>query len=129
MIQGSINSIQDFGGFHSSFLDSGSGKRDYYAVIPDESSVNVNFFGAGNTNALRGETMAASHEMSEAVTDDVIPRGWVNPTLLGSGEIGNLAVEEVYVDDGHEVQYLWSNAIGGAAHAPSSATPTCSSIN
>ncbi len=120
VIQGSINSIQNFGGYHLSFLDSGSGKRDYYAVIPDESSVNINFFGSGNTNALRGETMAASHEMSEAITDDVVPRGWVNPTLLGSGEIGDLAVEEVYVDDGHEIQYLWSNAIGGAAHAPSS---------
>ena len=58
-------------------------------------------------------------QVSEAITDDVGPRGWVNPTLLGGGEMGDLAVYEVYVADGHEVQYEWSNAIVGAAHSPS----------
>ena len=118
VISGNINSIQNFDGYHSSFLD--SGKRVYYAVIPDQSSVNMTFFGGGTINALRGETMAASHEMSEAITDDVLTRGWANPTLQADGEIGDLAGEEVYVQDGHEVQYEWSNAIVGAAHAPGS---------
>src|SRR5262249_39870004 len=81
--------------------------------------VNLNLFGTGTTNALRGETVVASHEMVEAITDDVLARGWVNPSLLAAGENGDLAAKEVYVHDGHEVQYEWSNAIVGAAHAPS----------
>jgi autotransporter-associated beta strand protein len=111
---GGATSINSFLGYHSAFVDANNQNFDYYAVIPDQSSVNATEFGA--TLALPGETVVSSHEMAEAITDPVPVSGWVNPNLGGSGEVGDQAANEYYVQDSHEVQYEWSNAIIGAAH-------------
>jgi hypothetical protein len=115
------NSVQDFHGYHTAFLDSDGTHEDYYAVIPDESRVNGNdsLFGL---NALQGETEVASHEMAEAITDAIPVTGWVDPSAspLAEGEVADQAANETYVQDGHQVQYLWSNALAGPAHAPGS---------
>ena len=64
-------------------------------------------------------TTTASHEMVEAMTDPA-GSGWNDPSLPpGQGEIGDLAANETYVQDGSQVQYMWSNALEGPAHAPS----------
>lgn len=117
---GGATSTNAFLGYHSSFTDTNGTDQDYYAVIPDETSVNLVEFGTTTAEALQGETVVSSHEMSESITDCNPVAGWCNSTLLGSGEVADEAANEFYAFNGHEVQYMWSNALVGPAHAPSS---------
>jgi hypothetical protein len=113
------NSVHDFQGYHTAFFDSDGTHRDYYAVIPDQSSVNDNESAFG-LNAVQGETQVSSHELADAVADSFPLTGWADPfdDLLGEGEVADQAANETYVQDGHQVQYQWSNALFGPAHAP-----------
>jgi len=125
----SSNSVNDFLGYHSAINDplSPSG-LDYYAVIADQSltllggqagEFNNNSIGNG-LNAFQGMTQTCSHEMVETITDANATTGWRDPTFTSDGgEIGDHAGNESYVQDGYNVQYMWSNTLNGPAHAPS----------
>jgi hypothetical protein len=115
------NSVHDFQGYHSAFLDSDGTDADPYAVIPDQSGVNDNESSFG-LNAVQGETEVSSHELADAVADCIPLTGWADPfnNLLAEGEVADQAANETYVQDRHQVQYLWSNALSAPAHAPGS---------
>jgi hypothetical protein len=108
---GNADSIFSFLGYHTAYFN---GVQDvYYAVIPDESA-------APNASEgfapLQGEEVVSSHEMSEAITDPLPASGWVNSA--SGEEVGDQAANESYTLDGNQVQYEWSNALVGPAHAP-----------
>ena len=115
------NSVQDYFGYHSAIPDASAPTGyDYYAVIPDEiqSNFNVNFDSAG-VGRFESMTETAAHELAEAITDPVPPSGWTDLTYTGDGgEIVDHAEDGVYMQDGYSVQYVWSNALRGDAHAP-----------
>jgi hypothetical protein len=110
---GGATSINTFLGYHSAFGDSNGTDIDFYAVIPDETAINANL-GFLGLPPFNGETAVASHEMSEAITDAVPPTGWNDNTF---GENGDMAVGQVFTQDGYQVQYEFSNQIKGPAHA------------
>lgn len=103
------------GGYHYSF-DTADGKRVYYAVMayPDKTN-GIQF----TNNALDNITIAASHEMTEVVTDPDVGNGelgWYDYTY---GEIGDIQLamgyplSDVYgKSDGYMVQKEWSNKDG-----------------
>jgi hypothetical protein len=129
------DSLSQFLGFHSSFSDShaaaGMKGKVPYAVIVDPGSTTVsgkpNIYLADSFQQL---TQVSSHEMAEAITD-ALPHGssdttnttgWVvtdntNPASKAGGEVGDLVANENYTEDGHLIQYEWSNALQGPAHA------------
>jgi hypothetical protein len=128
---GSTDSINDFLGYHSAFLSAST--WCYYAVIPDQSTTgpNANYIDYGLTT-LQGEELVSSHEMAEAITDPVGSPGligWQNPNFGGFGEVGDLAANESYTQDGNQVQYLWSNSLIGPAHSPGTSGQTNVFIN
>jgi hypothetical protein len=120
---GGATSANTFLGYHSAFEDTNT-KADFYAVIPDQTPNGVNLNEANvaglplGLNAVQGEETTSAHEMAEAITDCIPVQGWVNPTLGGTGEVGDMAANEYYIQDGRAVQYEWSNALVGPAHAP-----------
>jgi autotransporter-associated beta strand protein len=112
------DSINNFLGYHSSFTTGGN--TFYYAVIPDQTSGFAD--GSGNLNLssiftnpfttnpqglapFQGETVAASQQLANAITDPVIGTGWNDAT---NGDVGDMAAKESYTLDGYQVQYLFS---------------------
>ena len=125
----SSSSVNDFLGYHSAISDPLSPTGlDYYAVIPDQSLAplggQAGEYNGNSTinglNAFQGMCQTISHEMIETITDANVANGWIDPSVPGDGgEIGDHAANETYVQDGYNVQYMWSNTLAGANHAPS----------
>ncbi|HET6878882.1 MAG TPA: DUF4214 domain-containing protein [Pirellulales bacterium] len=120
---GGENSIENFAGYHNSYVDPYDQRTVYYAVIPDP----VGNGKIGNLATFQQQTEVASHELAEAITDPVYPTGWFDSRYGVEGEIGDLAngsdpANVVYLNN-YAVQREWSNQIGGPA-APAGATST-----
>jgi autotransporter-associated beta strand protein len=111
-----------FRGYHSSFNLNAS-TTVYYAVIPDQTNsfnltAAMNVPGGSAITAFQGETVAASHEISEAITDPLVNvPGQLAWNDSANGEVGDMAVAEAYTQDGYAVQYEWSQPALDAAHA------------
>jgi hypothetical protein len=105
---GSMNSLDNFAGYHDAFRDS-VGAWVYYAVIPHpEGGERPNNLGL---TYFQQQTEPSSHELAEAVTDPQPPSGWY---AQGQGEIGDLVNWQYdiynYNGLGYVVQKEWSNA-------------------
>jgi hypothetical protein len=110
---GSLNSCQDFAGYHNEYVDAGTGVKISYAVVPRCS---------GDT--LADATVTASHELVETVTDpdnDVLGYYGVGSdytiwtTLSLGSEVGDMC--QLYASSvvtpgalGYSIQRTWSNA-------------------
>jgi hypothetical protein len=116
-----------FGGYHDSFVDA-AGQTVYYAVIPNP---------AGNDrvpglSANDQQTMAASHEMAEAITDPTLNSWWDDSgdetTGLEIADFANPSTDTVYLGP-YAVERVWSNRLhgletpAGATLAPSGTAP------
>ncbi|HQU47374.1 MAG TPA: DUF4214 domain-containing protein, partial [Pirellulales bacterium] len=97
-----------------------AGQAVYYAVIPDP---------IGNDRA-RGlsvddqQTMAASHELAEAITDPTFTSWWDDGGDANTGkeiaDFANPATDTVYLGQ-YAVERVWSNQLGGL-ETPAGAT-------
>lgn len=110
-----------FAGYHDTFVDS-AGQTVYYAVIPNP---------AGNArvpglSAADQQTMAASHEMAEAITDPTFHSWWDNSgdetTGLEIADFANPSSDTVYLGP-YAVERVWSNRLHGL-RTPAGATTT-----
>jgi autotransporter-associated beta strand protein len=122
VVTGFGDSISSFLGYHSSFVDINTGNPVYYAVIPDQqtSGPNANLSVLG-MSADQGEETVSTHEMSEAITDPTPNTEFTDPNY---GEVGDMAVANIYTQDGYGAQYEWSQQALGIAHAFPSAGNT-----
>jgi hypothetical protein len=110
------------GGYHGSF-DLPNGKRAYYAAIAYSTNSNgINFTGKAKDN----NTIVASHEWTEAVTDPDVNNGKLGWYDNSYGEIGDIPINmgmdlvDLYgYVDGYAVQKEWSNKDGKAEIVPS----------
>jgi hypothetical protein len=132
------DSVQDFSGYHSSFIDAATGKNIYYAVIPYvdpsvfvgfpvpyvDATGAVNFLGLGLPGSALMQDVI-SHEVAEAITDPQIivtpgagvatdvGTGWNTPVNLqdqtGGTEIADLTVLGFTTVNGYFFQDLYSN--------------------
>jgi hypothetical protein len=114
----------DLEGYHGAFRTA-AGQPVFYAVIPDPVG-NV----AGSDPSLAGltevqkQTVVASHELAEAVTDPgagsgVVADGWFDATPSSptyGDEIGDMTSAYGFVQ-GYAVQDLWSNRANANARA------------
>jgi hypothetical protein len=103
------NSITDFLGYHSSFVDT-AGSTVYYAVVVHQSG-NATLSGY---SAFQQFTKVSSHELAEAITDPGGGSGWWDSTPGSSTngeEIGDLCNSSAYITtlNGYTVQDEWSN--------------------
>lgn len=110
-----------FAGYHSHFVDA-QGATVYYAVIPNP---------AGNDRVPRlsaddQQTVSASHELAEAVTDPTGNSWWDDSgdtyTGLEIADFANPSTDVVYLGP-YAVEKVWSNRLGGL-EAPAGATAT-----
>jgi hypothetical protein len=123
-------SCQLYGGYHFNQVYADGKTPIYYAVLPD--------CAAGSPYELEALTVAASHELIEAVSDPAPNTGWSldtspypdagttpiefrnDPWLsLGYGEIAdNCAGTGLTLDGGTVVQRIWSNSAATGGHDP-----------
>jgi parallel beta-helix repeat protein len=94
------------GGFHSTFIDPGSGKAIYYMVMSPGAGADFNSY-----------TETASHELSEAITDPGItggslanPEGVIGWFSRTYDEIGDVAVGEDVTYHGYVMQEMWGRS-------------------
>jgi hypothetical protein len=98
------NSVNNFAGYHSSFNMTYGGQTTtiHYAVIPTPGGTVKNASANPYLTTFNEMTLAASHELAEAVTDPNPMRGWVDP--YNGEEIGDLAAGYGVTLNGYEVQ-------------------------
>jgi hypothetical protein len=109
----------DFCAYHSNFTAIVNGSPLYvpYTVHPD---IKENGCQCGINRLWTNMRIAMAHELAEAVTDPVIPRGWTYTNLIRQNEVVDLCVNqrarinitisgETY---SHPVSALWSNRAG-----------------
>lgn len=116
-----------FAGYHDSLVDS-AGQTVYYAVIPNPVG-NDRVPGLSAADQL---TMAASHELAEAVTDPTLNSWWDDSgdatTGLEIADFANPSTDTVYLGP-YAVERVWSNrqqgleTPAGATLAPSGSSP------
>jgi hypothetical protein len=129
-------SCQAYGGYHFNQVYVDGKTPIYYAVLPD--------CAAGSPYELEALTVAASHELVEAVSDPAPNTGWSldtspypdagttpiefrnDPWLsLGYGEIAdNCEGTDFMLDAGTVVQRIWSNSAATGGHDTSTPRPT-----
>jgi hypothetical protein len=114
-IQGAT-SQQQLGGYHSSYVDSGTGTRVYYAVVVYNQGTNGIEF---NRSPRDNNTIVTSGVLAGAFTNpdaDQGQTGWLDDT---NGEVGEIAfavstdpaLGDVWTEQGEfAVALLWSNA-------------------
>jgi hypothetical protein len=117
-----------FAGYHDSFVD-GVGQTVYYAVIPNP----VGNDRVPGMSAADQETMAASHELAEAVTDPTLNSWWDDSgdatTGLEIADFADPSTDTVYLGP-YAVERVWSNRLqgletpAGATLTPSGGTPS-----
>jgi hypothetical protein len=120
-------SCVQFGGYHDSVpvTFDGGGVEVAYAVLP------FCDYGQGETVNFQQVTLAASHELAEAVTDPH-PLGtvafnldsndaWVGALSYGGGECGDMCTyvaDPTYDESGYTVQRIWSNQAAAQSKQP-----------
>ena len=116
-------SCYDFGGYHNSTVQ--NGMKFAYAVLPTCKYVEV-----GNT-AFDSLTFSASHELIEALTDpypestsSYVISDYNSPWAGTGGEVGDLCLDQDYVENGYFLQRSWSNAAAMASQDPCIPAPT-----
>lgn len=113
-----------FGGYHDNFVDS-AGQTVYYAVIPDP----IGNDRVPDLSADDQQTMAASHELAEAITDPTFNSWWDDSgdayTGLEIADFADPSTDTVYLGQ-YAVERVWSNALGGL-ESPAGATSSPSS--
>jgi hypothetical protein len=85
------DSVNDFSGYHQSFIGAdaqGNPVQIRYAIVPTPGGTYDNQFAFGVSDRFDSMTVAASHEIAEAVTDPDNGGGWTD----GNKEIADLAV-------------------------------------
>lgn len=125
---GSYTSCQAGGflAYHGTVSGNGSTPEFYYAVEPDQSQASPCYNNIGTGTPFGDTTVAASHELAEAITDPEVglansissPLGWYDPN---TGEIGDGCADtapyypngNIVGSDGaaYDVQYLWSKTL------------------
>jgi hypothetical protein len=127
---GTAASCSYFAGYHL-HVSYGAGDTAIYAVMPRCSSFPL----LPGASALDIATVAASHELAEAVTDpvgstyasvDFYGTGWREDSV--GSEIGDMCILEpssfyTPADVGFMVQRVWSNANAAAGHDPCAPVP------
>jgi hypothetical protein len=128
-------SCQGYEGYHFNQVYSDGKTPIYYAVLPD--------CAAGTAYELEAVTVAASHELAEAVSDPAPATGWsmdissypdagTTPiefrndpwNSVGYGEIGDNCTGSAWtLDGGTVVQRIWSNSAATGGHDPCVPTP------
>jgi hypothetical protein len=127
-----------FDGYHSNMLFRGTDV--FYAVVVEcdpQAPISPN---VPTDTPLQAATVAASHEIVEAVTDAVPPTGYVLDqtnlsnwgwiTTTGGGEAGDLCVDFLGLNQDHateggfSVQRIWSNARAATGVDPCVPAPT-----
>lgn len=110
-----------FAGYHSHFVDA-QGATVYYAVIPNPVG-NDRVPGISTDDQ---QTVSASHELAEAVTDPTGNSWWDDSgdahTGLEIADFANPSTDVVYLGP-YAVEKVWSNRLGGL-EAPAGATAT-----
>jgi MYXO-CTERM domain-containing protein len=118
---GGSTSCVEFCAYHSTLAR--TGPEVYYAVLPDMSSGTGCDTGCGSfAGAFDNQTLVASHELVEAVTDPAVglavvfgpPLSWYDQANGEIADICNGLPGTVVGGDGvtYGVQQLWSNAAG-----------------
>jgi uncharacterized protein (UPF0254 family) len=112
----SKNSVADFLGYHSTFLDN-AGHRINYAVIPNPAG-NADIAGL---SAFQQQTEVTSHELAEGVTDPIPGSGWYNNSNNLVPEIGDIVNQQYGFRNingsafnrgyTYVVQRIWSNQL------------------
>jgi hypothetical protein len=100
-----------------------------YSLIPDPKTGLLDyhdyFFAAvASSDTSLENTVVASHELAEAVTDPRL-NGWFNDQAMmnGEGEVADLATPNTGIVGGYQVTQLWSNADGRIIVPGSTGTP------
>lgn len=116
-----------FAGYHDSFVDA-SGKTVYYAVIPNP----IGNDRVPGLSVADQQTTAASHELTEAITDPTLHSWWDDTGDATTGyEIADFAdpsTDTVYLGP-YAVERVWSNRLdgletpAGATLSPSGSSP------
>jgi len=113
-------SCQQFCAYHMSFESKTNGMV-YYGVMPDLDSMACSF-GCGSGGSLARQTVCASHELTEAVTDAIptpgnspdFPQAW---NTTDGNEVGDLCQSTSGNLTGHaatyKVQQEWDNSANG----------------
>jgi hypothetical protein len=104
------NSVTDFGGYHQTFLGFDASYQPtliHYAVVDTPGGAVGNLYGGGLSFLSQFDemTVAASHEISEAVTDpnaNVATLGWYDDGL--NQEIGDIVAGQYVYLNGYAVQ-------------------------
>jgi hypothetical protein len=104
---GLANSVQDFAGYHTAFAGTdaqGHPATIHYAIVTTPGGSVGNGSANPNLGTLNAMTLAASHELAEAVTDPNIgyrTLGWNDDT---NGEIGDIVAGQAVYVNGYAVQ-------------------------
>lgn len=110
-----------FGGYHDSFTNL-AGQTVYYAVIPDP----IGNDRVPDLSVDDQQTMAASHELAESVTDPTFTSWWDDSgdayTGLEIADFANPSTDTVYLGQ-YAVERVWSDELGGL-ESPAGATST-----
>jgi hypothetical protein len=102
-------SIGNAAGYHDDF------PKGSYNPVTGHADVHDFIFAAVTYGSPQYQTIVASHELAEAVTDPRPLTGWFNTALMQKtyqGEIADLAGGNVGTLDGYMVTQLYSNAAG-----------------
>jgi hypothetical protein len=103
---GAANSVNNFAGYHGAFAGP-NGTTIPYAVVPYPGGSVGNGSGNPNLGTLDEMTMAASHEIAEAVTDpdvDYKALGWYDWT--NNGEVGDIVAGQTVYVNGYAMQRI-----------------------